>query len=214
MCQYSAEDGMATDWHLVHLGALALGGAGLLIAEATAVAPEGRISPQDVGLWKDEQVEPLARVTQFVKEQGAVPGIQLAHAGRKASMARPWDGGTPIGPGEGGWAPVRGASPIPFDEGYPTPVPLEVEEIARIVDAFVKGAERAYAAGFQVVEIHGAHGYLLHSFLSPLTNKRVDDYGGSFENRTRFPARSAGGSPAGLARRAPPPSPHLLHGLG
>ena len=186
MCQYSAVDGMATDWHLVHLGALALGGSGLLIAEATAVAPEGRITPNDVGLWRDDQVEPLNRVTRFVKEQGAVPGIQLAHAGRKASAARPWDGGTPIGPEDGGWAPVRGASPIPFAEGHPTPVPLEAEEIAGIVDAFGKAAERAYAAGFQVAEIHGAHGYLLHSFLSPLTNQRTDEYGGSFENRTRF----------------------------
>lgn len=186
MCQYSAQDGKATDWHLVHLGALALGGAGLLIAEATSVAPEGRITPEDVGLWKDDQVEPLARVTRFVREQGAVAGIQLAHAGRKASMSRPWDGGTPLGPEGGGWAPVRAASPIPFDEGFPTPLPLEVEEIGGIVEAFVKGAERAYAAGFQVVEIHAAHGYLLHSFLSPLTNQRTDEYGGSFENRTRF----------------------------
>jgi 2,4-dienoyl-CoA reductase-like NADH-dependent reductase (Old Yellow Enzyme family) len=177
---------MATDWHLVHYGALALGGAGLLLAEATAVAPEGRITPQDLGVWKDEQVEPLARVVHFVREQGAVAGIQLGHAGRKASTAIPWEGGAPLGPENGGWAPVRGASPIPFDEGYPTPEPLDTGELGGIVDAFVKGAERALAAGFQLMEIHGAHGYLLQSFLSPLSNQRTDDYGGSFENRTRL----------------------------
>ncbi len=186
MCQYSAQDGLATDWHLVHLGARALGGAGLLLVEATAVTPEGRISPQDLGLWKDEQVEPLARVVRFVREQGAVAGIQLAHAGRKASLARPWEGGAPLGPEDGGWAPVRAASPIPFDAGYPTPAPLDTEELGGVVDAFVKGAERALEAGFQLVEIHGAHGYLLHSFLSPLSNRRTDDYGGSFDNRTRL----------------------------
>ena len=186
MCQYSAQDGMANDWHLVHLGARALGGAGLLLAEATAVLPEGRISPQDLGLWKDEQVEPLARVTSFIKEHGCVAGIQLAHAGRKASMARPWEGGTPLGPEAGGWAPIRGPSPLPFDDGYQVPEPLAVEELEGIVNAFVKGAERALKAGFQLVEIHGAHGYLLHSFLSPLSNQRTDDYGGSFDNRTRL----------------------------
>jgi len=186
MCQYSAEDGMANDWHLVHLGARALGGVGLLLAEATAVLPEGRITPQDLGIWKDEQVEPLARVTDFIREQGGVPGIQLAHAGRKASSARPWEGGKPVGPDAGGWAPIWGASPIPFSEEYPSPTPLEGGELSGIVEAFVKGAERALKAGFQVVEIHGAHGYLLHSFLSPLSNQRTDDYGGSFENRTRL----------------------------
>lgn len=186
MCQYSAQDGMATDWHLVHLGARALGGAGLILAEATAVVPEGRISPQDLGIWKDEQVGPLARVVRFIREHGAVAGIQLAHAGRKASSARPWEGGAPLGPEAGGWFPVRGASPIPFAEGYPTPEPLDTEELAGIADAFGKGAERALDAGFQLLEIHGAHGYLLHSFLSPLSNRRTDDYGGSFENRTRL----------------------------
>jgi len=186
MCQYSARDGMETDWHLVHLGARALGGAGLILAEATAVAPDGRISPQDLGIWKDEQVEPLARVARFVRDHGAVAGIQLAHAGRKASLARPWEGGAPLGPEDGGWAPVRGASPIPFDEGYPTPAPLDRGELEGIVDAFAKGAARALKAGFQLVEIHGAHGYLLHSFLSPLSNQRTDDYGGSFDNRTRL----------------------------
>lgn len=186
MCQYSAEDGSATDWHLVHLGARALGGAGLLLAEATAVAPEGRITPQDLGIWKDEQVEPLARVVGFVREHGAVAGIQLAHAGRKASTSRPWEGGTPVAPEAGGWAPVRGASPIPFAGGYPTPEALTAEELVGVAEAFRTGAARALEAGFQVVEIHGAHGYLLHSFLSPLSNRRTDGYGGSFENRTRL----------------------------
>lgn len=177
---------MANDWHLAHLGARALGGAGLILAEATAVSPEGRISPGDLGLWRDEQVEPLARVARFIREQGSVAGIQLAHAGRKASTARPWDGSGPLSPAEGGWAPVRGASPLPFSDGYPTPDPLREGDLQELVDAFAGAAERALRAGFQVVEIHGAHGYLLHSFLSPLTNHRTDDYGGSFENRTRL----------------------------
>jgi 2,4-dienoyl-CoA reductase-like NADH-dependent reductase (Old Yellow Enzyme family) len=186
MCQYSATDGLATDWHLVHLGARAVGGAGLILAEATAVAPEGRISPGDLGLWREEQVEPLARIARFIREQGAVAGIQLAHAGRKASTAKPWEGGAPLAPDAGGWAPVRGASPVPFAEGYPTPEPLEDQELKGIVDAFTTASERALRAGFQVVEIHGAHGYLLHSFSSPLSNRRTDEYGGSFENRTRL----------------------------
>ena len=186
MCQYSAEDGMATDWHLVHMGARALGGAGLVMFEATAVAPDGRITAHDVGLWRDDQVEPLGRVVDFIKEHDAVAGVQLAHAGRKGSLARPWEGGTPLGPEDGGWAPVRAASPIPFDEGWPTPIPLEAEELGGIVEAFAKGAERSLAARFEFVEIHGAHGYLLHSFLSPLMNQRTDNYGGSFENRTRL----------------------------
>lgn len=186
MCQYSAVDGKATDWHLVHMGARALGGAGMIMFEATAVVPAGRITTHDVGLWRDDQVGPLARVVDFIKENDAVAGVQLAHAGRKASLARPWEGGTPLGPEDGGWAPVRAASPIPFDEGWPTPLPLEVGELPGIVEAFAKGAQRALAAGFEFVEIHGAHGYLLHSFLSPLANQRTDDYGGSFENRTRL----------------------------
>jgi 2,4-dienoyl-CoA reductase-like NADH-dependent reductase (Old Yellow Enzyme family) len=161
--------------------------------EATAVTPEGRISPQDLGLWKDEQVEPLARVVRFLKENGTVAGIQLAHAGRKASLARPWEGGVPLGPEDGGWAPIRAASPIPFAEGYPTPRPLDIAELGGIVDAFATGAQRALKAGFQLVEIHGAHGYLLHSFLSPLSNHRTDDYGGSFENRTRLLREVVGG---------------------
>jgi 2,4-dienoyl-CoA reductase-like NADH-dependent reductase (Old Yellow Enzyme family) len=186
MCQYSAEDGMANDWHLVHLGARALGGAGFILAEATAVLPEGRISAGDLGLWRDDQVEPLARVARFIREQGAMAGIQLAHAGRKASTAKPWERSTPLGPGAGGWTPVRGASPVRFGEGYPTPEPLTGEELRWLVEAFAKAAGRALRAGFQAVEIHGAHGYLLHSFLSPLSNRRTDEYGGSFSNRTRL----------------------------
>lgn len=186
MCQYSAEDGMATDWHLVHLGARALGGAGLILTEAVAVAPEGRISPHDLGLWRDDQVEPLARVIRFVREHGAVAGVQLAHAGRKASTARPWEGGRPVGLESGGWAPVRGPSPVPFSEGYPVPEPLKGPEPEEVVQAFQRAAVRALSAGFQVVEIHAAHGYLLHSFLSPVSNRREDRYGGSFENRTRL----------------------------
>lgn len=186
MCQYSAQDGVANEWHLVHLGARALGGAGLIISEAVAVTPDGRISPQDLGIWRDGQVGPLAGVVRFIREHGSVAGIQLAHAGRKAGTARPWEGGRPLGPAAGGWAPVRGASPVPFSDGYPTPEPLGLGEIKEIVGAFATGAERALEAGFQVVELHGAHGYLLHSFLSPISNRREDDYGGSFENRTRL----------------------------
>lgn len=186
MCQYSGEDGKAADWHLVHLGARALGGAGLLIAEATAVAPEGRITAHDLGLWSDHQIEPLAGTTRFIRENGSVAGVQLAHAGRKASSARPWEGGRPVGPEKGGWAPARGASPISFGDGYPTPEPFTTEEVKGLPGAFARAAERALEAGFQVVEIHGAHGYLLHSFLSPLSNQRDDEYGGSFENRTRL----------------------------
>lgn len=186
MCQYSARDGLANDWHLVHLGARALGGAGLVLAEATAVRPEGRISPGDLGLWRDEQVEPLARVVRFIREHGAVAGVQLGHAGWKASTARPWDGKHPVGPAEGGWAPVRGPDPRPFAEGYPSPDPLNEVGLAQVVEAFSGSARRAREAGFQMVEIHGAHGYLLHSFLSPVSNQRDDAYGGSFENRTRL----------------------------
>lgn len=186
MCQYSARDGEATDWHLVHLGARALGGAGLVIAEATAVLAGGRISPQDLGLWREEHVEALARVVRFIHEHGGVAGIQLAHAGRKASTARPWEGGGPLSPEQGGWRPVRGASPVAFAEGYPTPEPLTASELRDVVDAFAASAGRALRAGFKVLEIHGAHGYLLHSFLSPLSNQRGDEYGGSFENRTRL----------------------------
>jgi 2,4-dienoyl-CoA reductase-like NADH-dependent reductase (Old Yellow Enzyme family) len=186
MCQYSSRDGFADDWHLVHLGARAVGGASLVIAEATAVTPDGRITPSDLGIWKDEHVEPLARITRFIERQGAVAGIQLAHAGRKASTAPPWEGGKAVDVDAGGWRPVVGPSPIPFGRGYLTPEPLDAAGIARVVAAFADGARRARDAGFRVVEVHAAHGYLLHEFLSPLSNQRDDDYGGSFEGRIRL----------------------------
>jgi 2,4-dienoyl-CoA reductase-like NADH-dependent reductase (Old Yellow Enzyme family) len=187
MCMYSSEDGFANDWHLVHLGSRACGGAALVIAEATAVVPEGRISPGDLGLWKDDHIEFLKRITTFLKSQGAAPGIQLAHAGRKASTYSPHvrsqKGCIPIG--QGGWKPVA-PSPIPFDPAATVPEELTTDGIQRIVHKFVEATARALAAGFEVVEIHSAHGYLLHEFLSPLSNHRHDDYGGSFENRTRL----------------------------
>ena len=186
MCQYSYKDGFSNDWQLVHLGARAAGGAGLIIAEATAVEPRGRITPFDAGIWSDSHVEPLARVARFIKEQGAVPGIQIAHAGRKGSTEAPWRGGKPVPEGDPLWYAVVGASPIPFAEGYQTPHELSIEEIKGIQNAFVHGAERACAAGFEWLELHAAHGYLLQSFCSPLSNQRTDAYGGSFENRTRF----------------------------
>ncbi len=186
MCQYSALEGRASDWHLIHLGGLAQGGAGLVLTEAVAISPEGRISPQDLGLWEDVQIEPLRRVTRFIASQGAVPGIQLAHAGRKACTPAPWRGAsTTIPVSEGGWIPV-GPSALAFDEGWATPRALDETGIAEIVQAFTEAARRALDAGFQVVELHAAHGYLLHQFLSPLTNERSDRYGGSFENRTRL----------------------------
>jgi len=186
MCQYSSVDGFANDWHLVHLGTRAVGGAALVIAEATAVTPEGRISPRDLGLWRDDQVEMLGRVTRFIREQGAVAGIQLGHAGRKASTEVPWRGGAPLAPAEGGWSPLLAPSAVPFGSRSQTPEALDASGIRRIVDAFRDAARRALEAGFQVIELHGAHGYLLHQFLSPLANRRTDEYGGSFENRARF----------------------------
>jgi 2,4-dienoyl-CoA reductase-like NADH-dependent reductase (Old Yellow Enzyme family) len=191
MCQYSAEEGMANDWHLVHLGSRAVGGVSLVVVEATAVRREGRISPGDMGIWSDAHVEPLARIARFVQSQGAIAGIQLAHAGRKASCDLPWNGGASLKtPEAGGWT-VVGPSPIPFAEGDPVPVPLDEAGINGIVAAFEDGARRALAAGFQVIEIHAAHGYLLHEFLSPLTNHRTDAYGGSLENRMRLLLRVA-----------------------
>jgi 2,4-dienoyl-CoA reductase-like NADH-dependent reductase (Old Yellow Enzyme family) len=185
MCQYSAVDGRASDWHLVHLGARAVGGAGLVVFEATAVEPRGRISPADLGLWDDGQVEPLARIVRFVEAHGAVAALQLAHAGRKASVRPPWDGGGPLPASERGWTPVA-PSAIPFAEGHPVPLALDAEGLGAIVRAFGAAARRARAAGFRALEVHAAHGYLLHEFLSPLSNRREDDYGGSFENRTRL----------------------------
>ena len=184
MCQYSCEDGFAADWHLVHLGSRAVGGAGLVMAEATAVQASGRISPHDLGIWKDEHVEALARVARFVSLQGAVPGVQIAHAGRKASVAVPWEGGLSVGEAEGGWK-VLGPSPIAFAEGFPAPEALTETGIAEVVAAFAAAARRALAASFEVLELHFAHGYLVHQFLSPLSNQRRDGYGGSFKNRTR-----------------------------
>lgn len=186
MCEYSSTDGFANDWHLVHLGSRAVGGAGLVFTEATAVTADGRISPDDLGIWKDAHVDFLSRITTFIAEQGAAPGIQLAHAGRKASTAAPWKGNKPVDAAHGGWSPIVAPSAIPFDDGYQTPVALEIARIQDIVRAFASAARRSLAAGFQVVEIHGAHGYLIHEFLSPLSNTRMDAYGGSFENRTRF----------------------------
>lgn len=191
MCQYSAEDGQANDWHLVHYGSRAAGGVGLVIVEATAVVPEGRISPGDMGIWGEQHVEPLARIARFVRSQGAVAGIQLAHAGRKASCAPPFLGGASLKtPEAGGWS-VVGPSPIPFNEGDPVPTALDEAGIDGIVAAFEAAARRALTAGFQVIEIHAAHGYLLHEFLSPLSNRRTDRYGGSLENRMRLPLRVA-----------------------
>lgn len=185
MCQYSAVDGFTNDWHLVHLGSRAVGGAGLVFTEATAVTPEGRISPQDLGLWKDDHIEGFRRITQFIEQQGAVPGIQLAHAGRKSSMTSPWMGNELIAEADGGWQTVA-PSAVPFADDYSHPVALTIEGIQRIVTAFKDAAKRALEAGFKVIEIHGAHGYLVNEFMSPLCNKRTDEYGGSFENRCRF----------------------------
>lgn len=186
MCQYSAQEGMADDWHLVHLGSRAVGGAALVIVEATAVTRDGRISPGDLGIWTDQHIEPLARIAKFVHSQGAVAGIQLAHAGRKASCDLPWKGGSRLRtPEEGGW-PVVGPSAISFNEGEPLPLALDQAGIETVIAAFEAAAQRALKAGFKVIEIHAAHGYLLHEFLSPLSNHREDQYGGSLANRMRL----------------------------
>jgi len=185
MCQYSSTDGFASDWHLVHLGSRAVGGAALVFTEASAVLPEGRISPQDLGIWKNEQMAMLARITRFIAGQGAIPGIQLAHAGRKASTYRPWEKPGSVPENEGGWR-TFGPSAIPFGDGYATPTALDAAGIQAVVNAFGAAARRACEAGFQVLELHAAHGYLLHQFLSSLSNQRRDAYGGSFENRTRL----------------------------
>jgi 2,4-dienoyl-CoA reductase-like NADH-dependent reductase (Old Yellow Enzyme family) len=190
MCQYSAEAsgpsaGVPGDWHFVHYGARATGGTGLIIVEATAVSPEGRISPQDLGLWNDTQAEAFRRITDFLRAQGTVPAIQLAHAGRKASTDRPWKGGAPLGADAHGWQP-QAPSALPFAEGHPVPDELTAEQIREIVGQFADAARRALAAGFEIAEIHGAHGYLIHEFLSPHSNHRTDAYGGSYENRVRF----------------------------
>ena len=186
MCQYSSLDGFASDWHLVHLGSRAVGGAAAVIAEATAVAPEGRISPHDLGIWKDEHVPALRRITSFVADQGSVPGIQLAHAGRKASVDVPWRGGGALDENTGGWRPIYAPSAEAFSPKTPVPVEMTKGDIDRIIGDFTRAATRALDAGFKLIELHGAHGYLLHEFLSPLSNKRADEYGGSFENRIRL----------------------------
>jgi len=186
MCQYTSEDGFANDWHLVHYGSRAAGGAGLILTEAAAVVPQGRISPRDLGIWHEDHIEFLARIVRFIKERGSVAGIQLAHAGRKASTPPPWENrSVTLTEPEGGW-PIVAPSSIPFDEGCIIPTALSDIGITEIAAAFVDAARRSLLAGFQVVEIHAAHGYLLHQFLSPLSNKRTDQYGGSFENRTRL----------------------------
>ena len=185
MCQYSCIDGFANEWHMVHLGSRAVGRAGAVLAEATAITPEGRISPKDLGIWSDAHIEPLHRAFSFITSQGSVPGIQLAHAGRKASTSEPWKGGKPLGPEEGGWIPILAPSAVAFNDSFQVPQALTVALIAGIVKAFAEAARRAEAAGAKVIEIHSAHGYLLHSFLSPLSNHRQDEYGGTFENRTR-----------------------------
>ena len=191
MCQYCAVDGMADDWHLVHLGSRAVGGAGLVIVEASAVVPEGRITPGDMGIWSDDHVEPLARIARFVHRMGAVAGIQLAHAGRKASCDLPWKGGAGLmTPEQGGWTVVA-PSVIPFDAGNPVPIALDEAGIDGVVAAFVAATKRAIAGGFRVIELHAAHGYLLHEFLSPLSNRRTDQYGGSLANRMRLLLRVA-----------------------
>ena len=185
MCQYSSVDGFANDWHLVHLGSRAVGGAGLIITEATGISPEGRISPDDLGIWKDEHIPFLQRITTFIKEQDSIPGIQLAHAGRKASHHSPWKGAHPLAENEGAWETFA-PSAIPFNEGSHKPTALDKEGIKKILEDFRTASIRALEAGFELIEIHAAHGYLLHEFYSPLSNQRTDEYGGSFENRTRL----------------------------
>lgn len=186
MCQYSCANGVPSDWHLVHLGSRAVGGAGLVMVEATAVSPEGRISPADAGLWNETQTDAFKRISSLIASLGSLPGIQLAHAGRKASTAPPWKGGHPIDARDGGWQPVA-PSPIPFGPGYPTPRELAPFEIEGLIRGFAAAAERALKVGFKVVEVHMAHGYLLHEFLSPLSNHRRDEFGGSLEGRFKFP---------------------------
>ncbi len=188
MCQYSSEDGPPTPWHLVHLGSRAVGGAALVMMEATAVSPERRISPSDMGLWSDAHTEAMKPIAGFIAAQGAAPGVQLAHAGRKASTAVPWVGDAAVQRDAGGWTPIA-PSAVAFSETYHVPRAMTVDDIDRVVENFAAATRRAVSAGFQVVEIHLAHGYLVHEFLSPLSNTRNDDYGGSFENRTRLALR-------------------------
>jgi 2,4-dienoyl-CoA reductase-like NADH-dependent reductase (Old Yellow Enzyme family) len=205
MCQYSAVDGVPDDWHLVHLGSRAVGGAGLVFTEATAVSPEGRISPADTGLWNDTQQEAWTRIAGFIAAQGAVPGIQLAHAGRKGSTSAPWQGGGAVAVEAGGWTPVAPVAQR-FADGYPLPVALDADGIAKVVADFATAADRSRAAGFRVIEIHAAHGYLLHEFLSPLSNRRTDAYGGSLECRARLLREVV----AAVRARWPAPAPLMV----
>jgi 2,4-dienoyl-CoA reductase-like NADH-dependent reductase (Old Yellow Enzyme family) len=202
MCMYSAVDGVPNDWHLVHLGSRAVGGAALVIAEATGVSPEGRISPGDTGLWNGAQVDAFRRITDFVSAHGAVPGLQLAHAGRKASTHVPWNGGKALATSEGAWTTLA-PSPVPFDAGSPAPREMTAGDMDRVIDEFAAAARRAVDAGFGVVEVHAAHGYLLHEFLSPLSNRRTDGFGGPLENRMRFPLRVAGAVRAAFPAERP-----------
>jgi 2,4-dienoyl-CoA reductase-like NADH-dependent reductase (Old Yellow Enzyme family) len=190
MCQYSSDDGLPTDWHLVHLGSRAVGGAALVIVEATAVSPVGRISPADSGLWSPAHATAFRRITRFIKDNHSIPGVQLAHAGRKASTDAPWRGGKPLPAGEHDWQPLA-PSPIPFDIGYPIPREMTAADIEQLIEDFATATRLAIDAGFEVIEIHMAHGYLLHEFLSPLSNHRADVYGGSLANRMRLPLRIA-----------------------
>lgn len=185
MCQYSSEDGFANDWHLVHLGSRAVGRASLVFTEATAITAEGRITAEDLGIWKDAHIEFLSRIARFIAGQGVVPGMQLAHAGRKASTQRPWEGSSAVPLEKGGWVPLA-PSAVAYSDNYAMPRAMTREEIRGVVDAFAQAARRALDAGFRILEIHGAHGYLMHEFFSPLSNFRTDEYGGSFENRTRI----------------------------
>jgi 2,4-dienoyl-CoA reductase-like NADH-dependent reductase (Old Yellow Enzyme family) len=202
MCEYSCENGFANDWHFVHLGSRAVGGAGLVFTEAAAVSPEGRIAPEDLGVWSEAHFEPLARIATFIAQQGAVPGMQLAHAGRKGSTFRPWSGDGVVTPAQGGWTPV-GPDSRRFADNYPTPAPMTEADIARVREDFVTAARRAIAAGFRVLELHSAHGYLLHEFLSPLSNSRADRYGGPFENRTRFTCETVSAIRAAVPESCP-----------
>ena len=203
MCEYSSIDGYANDWHFVHLGSRAVGGAGLVLTEATAVLQEGRISPLDLGIWMDDHIEPLARVVRFIHGQGSVAGMQLAHAGRKASTYAPWAGHGTVPESEGGWNNVVAPSALPFTDGHPMPRALSIEGIQNVVAAFAAAARRACEAGFRVIEIHAAHGYLLHEFLSPFSNQRTDAYGGSFENRTRIVRETVAAVRGSWPERAP-----------
>lgn len=202
MCQYSSVDGLATPWHLVHLGSRAVGGAGAVFVEATAVSPEGRISPVDSGIWSDAHTEAFLPITKFIAEQGSVPGIQLAHAGRKASTAAPWHGGKMISEADGGW-PVVAPSAISFSDDYPLPREMNPEDIEKVLEDFVLAARRSVDAGFGVIELHAAHGYLLHEFLSPLSNKRTDKYGGDLDSRMRLPLAVAAAVRGAIPDRVP-----------